>query len=690
MREIRMTVYAGLLKKNSNLGGAQGEGNVTDLLIEFRPEWDGTTKTVTFYDANMENPVQVTLTTALLEDAAQDIRTYRVPIPSEPLAIAGQMTFTIDGYVSGSRARTAQDTLIVLPSPMVKDPSAITPTQAEQLQAGIDAVLEDIAGMETAIANEAGREAAEEGRRTAEQARVAAEQGRATAEQGRATAEESRITQETARQDAEAERQAAEQARVNTDTGIVAQAAQQAALAQQAAGSAATAAASQLTGQMAGYVSDAQEAAQDAADAAEAISAYGTEVPVTLTAAGWTGAAAPYAQTVAVAGLLANSYGDIGPANSATAAQRAAYRSALIAVTAQADGSVTLVADGDKPAVDIPAVVRFGGLLDTGGGGGSYTLPAATADTLGGIKVGPGLSVEADGTLSAMGGGITVDSALSGFSENPVQNKVVKAALDGKSPTGHTHTYSEISGTPTIPTSLPNPNALTFTGAVSGTYDGSAAKTINIPDGSSVTVDSALSGFSENPVQNKTVYYALLGRASIDHTHAYGDITGKPTIPTVPSSLPNPHKLTFTGAVTGEYDGSAAKTINIPEGGGGAEQLVVTFTSAGNGGISADKSYAEVAAAINAGTPVTGKCGPQYYPVVQVVSSGDVNTILFEYTNGSYVESFTLSQDNSVFPYSEEFSALPYVTASDNGKLLQVVNGEWAAVSIENAAGGSY
>ena len=32
-----------------------------------------------------------------------------------------------------------------------------------------------------------------------------------------------------------------------------------------------------------------------------------------------------------------------------------------------------------------------------------------------------------------------------------------------------------------IPTALPNPNALTFTGAVSGTYDGSSAKTINIP-----------------------------------------------------------------------------------------------------------------------------------------------------------------------------------------------------------------
>ena len=150
----------------------------------------------------------------------------------------------------------------------------------------------------------------------------------------------------------------------------------------------------------------------------------------TLVAAGLVAASAVLVLVLAVAGLLANSYGDIGPANSATAAQRAAYRSALIAVTAQADGSVTLVADGDKPAVDIPAVVRFGGVLDTGGGGGAYTLPAATADTLGGIKVGPGLSVEADGTLSATGNGITGDSALSGFSENPVQNKTVYYALD--------------------------------------------------------------------------------------------------------------------------------------------------------------------------------------------------------------------------------------------------------------------
>lgn len=517
--------------------------------------------------------------------------------------------------------------------PAISDTVAEADVRAEAEQGRVAAEAARVTAEQGRASAETGREQAEAARGTAEQARVTAEQGRAAAEQSRASAEDTRVSQETARQDAEAERQAAEQARVNTDTGIVAQAtqqataagqsataaagsaqtaAQQAALAQQAAGSAATAAASQLTGQMAGYVSDAQEAAQDAADAATAISAYGTEVPVTLTAAGWTGAAAPYAQTVAVAGLLANSYGDIGPANSATAAQRAAYRSALIAVTAQADGSVTLVADGDKPAVDIPAVVRFGGVLDTGGGGGAYTPPAATADTLGGIKVGTGLSVEADGTLSAMGGGITVDAAFSATSENPVQNKVVKAALDGKSGTGH--------------------------------------------------------------------------------THAYGEITGKPTIPTVPSSLPNPYKLTFTGAVTGEYDGSAAKTINIPSG-GGAEQLVVTFSESGSNWAS-NRTFAEVRAAMDAGTPVIGYVASShmYYALTAYNPNADYDYIEFALNYGHWVERFVLNETNEVSHEDVDLESdhLPYVTASDDGKLLQVVNGAWAAVTIENAAGGSY
>ena len=38
----------------------------------------------------------------------------------------------------------------------------------------------------------------------------------------------------------------------------------------------------------------------------------------------------------------------------------------------------------------------------------------------------------------------------------------------------------------------------------------------------------------------------------------------KTDIPDIPTVLPNPNALTFTGAVTGSYDGSAAMMVNIP------------------------------------------------------------------------------------------------------------------------------
>lgn len=42
-----------------------------------------------------------------------------------------------------------------------------------------------------------------------------------------------------------------------------------------------------------------------------------------------------------------------------------------------------------------------------------------------------------------------------------------------------------------------------------------------------------------------------------------------------PAALPNPYTLTFTGAVTGSYDGSEAVTVNIPSGGGGASGMTL-------------------------------------------------------------------------------------------------------------------
>lgn len=46
--------------------------------------------------------------------------------------------------------------------------------------------------------------------------------------------------------------------------------------------------------------------------------------------------------------------------------------------------------------------------------------------------------------------------------------------------------------------------------------------------------------------------------AKSDFSGSYNDLTNKPV------SLKNPKALTFTGAVSGSYDGSSAKTVNIP------------------------------------------------------------------------------------------------------------------------------
>lgn len=61
-----------------------------------------------------------------------------------------------------------------------------------------------------------------------------------------------------------------------------------------------------------------------------------------------------------------------------------------------------------------------------------YTLPIASSSTLGGIKVGSGLSIDSStGVLTASGTSVTIDTAMSDSSTNPVQNKVIKAYSDG-------------------------------------------------------------------------------------------------------------------------------------------------------------------------------------------------------------------------------------------------------------------
>ena len=103
---------------------------------------------------------------------------------------------------------------------------------------------------------------------------------------------------------------------------------------------------------------------------------------------------------------------------------------------------------------------------------------------------------------------VTVDSALSDSSENPVQNKTVKAAVDAK--IDKTAATTDTFAANTLPLRGTDGNFCVGT----PTADNQAATKKYVDDavaasGGSVTVDSALSDTSENPVQNMVVKAAI-------------------------------------------------------------------------------------------------------------------------------------------------------------------------------------
>lgn len=85
----------------------------------------------------------------------------------------------------------------------------------------------------------------------------------------------------------------------------------------------------------------------------------------------------------------------------------------------------------------------------------------------------------------------------------------IKTLLNGKANTNHTHSASQVSGLASV--------------ATSGSYNDLSNKP-TIP--AAVTVDSALSSTSTNPVQNKVINSALSGKADKGHKHMMNTISG--------------------------------------------------------------------------------------------------------------------------------------------------------------------
>ena len=142
-----------------------------------------------------------------------------------------------------------------------------------------------------------------------------------------------------------------------------------------------------------------------------------------------------------------------------------------------------------------------------------------------------------------------------------------------------------------IPETLPNPNAIAFTGAVTGSYDGSAPMSVNIP-----TVPTKTSQLTNDS----------------GFLTSHQDISGKQD------------KLIAGENITIASDG---KTISAT---GGAETLIVHVTD-DNGTLSADKSYSDILNDIHAGVSVFVDYDGTSYPPMGL--SGDF--LAFGLTDGS-------------------------------------------------------
>lgn len=143
-RIIEVKIYGNHITKDSKTAGVRGEANITKLRISFDEGWDGYAKDIVFWDAYGENPVRIVLTTDLLEDKKSSTRVYLVAIPAEPMARAGELTFTVYGSVDNKKQASATAKLEVKASPNVLQPVDPTPSELQQMQAEIEDVIGDI------------------------------------------------------------------------------------------------------------------------------------------------------------------------------------------------------------------------------------------------------------------------------------------------------------------------------------------------------------------------------------------------------------------------------------------------------------------------------------------------------------------------------------------------------------------
>ena len=206
------------------------------------------------------------------------------------------------------------------------------------------------------------------------------------------------------------------------------------------------------------------------------------------------------------------------------------------------------------------------------------------------------------GSGGGTGGNITVDSALSSTSTNPVQNKVLYAALDNKLDKNGTATYAarDSSGNIISSTYAKKTDLNSYVKSINNVKPDSAGN-VNISSiggGSNITVDATLSGTSNNAIANKAVYAALDNK--LDKTGTAAAAT-KATQDSYGNVIVNTYarKSDLSGYVKtiNNMEPDTNGNINISTGGGGTGTSITvdtTLSSTSNNPISNKAVYTAV------------------------------------------------------------------------------------------------
>lgn len=165
-----------------------------------------------------------------------------------------------------------------------------------------------------------------------------------------------------------------------------------------------------------------------------------------------------------------------------------------------------------------------------------------------------------------------------------------------------------------IPEKSATPAVLTFTGGASGTFDGSAPLSINIPSGGG------------GGAANQPLVFSGAVSASYDGSSQVNVEIPEP--PTVPAALPNPQALTFTGAVTGTYDGSAPLNVVIPQGGSGGVSKAYSYGAS----ISVKTASSQGAGTVHVATDYTLRWGDILIVKYSAYNNTDYTTETASYT----------------------------------------------------------